>query len=131
MLLLILFIALLVSGILILIFAKGDDFKELGGIITAFSLVATIISLVCIQTPKKTRRMIEEYTEVKSLREAYTSEKMLFYKDEINKKVNTQNNIIDNAKEYSGSIWEGIFYSSEIADLPKLEYIGPDEEQEP
>lgn len=74
--------------------------------------------------------MIEEYTEVKSLREAYTSEKMLFYKDEINKKVNIQNNIIYNAKEYSGSIWLGIFYSSEIANLPKLEYIGPDEEQE-
>ena len=130
MLLLILFIALLVSGILILIFAR-EDFQEFGGFITTLSLAATILSLVCIQTPKKTRRMIEEYTEVKSLREAYTSEKMLFYKDEINKKVNTQNNIINNAKEYSGSIWVGIFYSSEIADLPKLEYIGPDEEQEP
>lgn len=129
MLLLILFIALLVFGILILIFAK-EDFQELGGFITAFSLGATILSLVCIQTPKKTRKMIEEYTEVKSLREAYTSEKMLFYKDEINKKVNIQNNIIYNAKEYSGSIWLGIFYSSEIANLPKLEYIGPDEEQE-
>lgn len=130
MLLLILFIALLISGILILIFAWGD-FQEFGGFITALSLGATILSLALIQTPKKTRRMIEEYTEVKTLREAYTSEKMLFYKDEINKKVNTQNNRIDSSKEYSGSIWVGIFYSSEIANLPKLEYIGPDEEQEP
>lgn len=120
---------ILIGFICQFIFAEEDFFKTGGLVMGILTLIITIILISNLPWKRDVQYDITKYEELK--REVQQVSKMsgkecdltILVKKDLFEDVKKMNNYIDKNKTYCDSWWIGWFYSKEIGELPKLDYI--------
>ena len=123
---------LLVGSIVAIIFGKkryADGLENCGWILGIFMLIDLIICACSLPWKRDVQYDITKYEELK--REVQQVSKMsgkecdltILAKKDLFEDVRRMNNYIDKNKTYCDSWWVGWFYSREIGNLEKINYI--------
>ena len=132
MLILTLIAVILVVGIILIKLGKkwrNDETLVCGGILVVVFTLCTIVSLCEIQWPRQTELLKAEYAELQ--KEAKTMSELgehecdlnILAKKDLFKDIREMNKTIEMHRIYSTSPWLNWFYSKEIGNLQKIDYI--------
>jgi Na+/melibiose symporter-like transporter len=123
---------LLVGSIVAIIIGEkryADGLEICGWVMGIFTLIALIICVCALPWKRDVRYDITKYEELK--REVQQVSKMsgkecdltILAKKDLFEDVRKMNNYIDKNKTYCDSWWVGWFYSREIGNLEKINYL--------
>jgi hypothetical protein len=123
---------LLVGSIVAIILGENkhaDELETCGLVIGILMLIALIICVCVLPKKRDVQYDITKYEELK--REVQQVSKMsgkecdltILAKKDLFKDVRRMNNYIDKNKTYCDSWWVGWFYSEEIGNLEKINYL--------
>lgn len=122
----------IIIGIILVIIGnkhRNSNTSTVGDTMIVFGAVALIVSIMDIQYPKHTELTKAEYLEIQ--REVQQISRLggqecdltVLAKKDLFENVREMNKTIDKHRIYNKSLWLNWFYSEEIGNLPKLDYV--------